>query len=80
MAPDTEEGSPQASPPGAVRMDAGGRNRGRGEAGLPGPWQASIGQEPYNSALASAVKWLEHRPVHQKVTGLISGQGQVLGF
>lgn len=74
-----EEGS-QASQPGAVRTDAGGCNRGRGEAGLPGPRQASIGQEPYNSAQASNIKWLEHWPVHQKITGLISGPGQVLGF
>lgn len=75
MAPDMEEGSPQASQSGAVRTEAG-----RGEAGLPGPTQASIGQEPYRSAQASNIKWLEHWPVYQKITGLISGQGQVLGF
>lgn len=38
-----EEGS-QASQSGAVRTDAGRRSRGRGEAGLPGPWRASIDQ------------------------------------
>lgn len=53
---------------------------GRGEAGLPGPRQEGIGQEPYNSAQASHIKWLEHWPVHQNITGLTSGQGQVLDF
>lgn len=38
-----EEGS-QASQSGAVRTDAGRRSRGRGEAGLPGPWRTSIDQ------------------------------------
>lgn len=64
MAPDMEEGS-QASKSGTVRTDASGT--GRGEGDLLGPRQASIGQEPYNSAQASNIKWLEHWPVHQKI-------------
>ena len=29
--------------------------------------------------LAEWLRWLEHRPVYQKVTGLIPGQGTYLG-
>ena len=31
------------------------------------------------SSLARWLSWLEHRPVHQKVTGSIPGQGTCLG-